>query len=311
VKPSFFKGAVVGGIAGSVMAAATIAVAGTGVGAVFNLGQTNTVNATSSLSGSVTDAPQLRVTNSGSGPGVHGKSVGYGVWGEGRYGVVGGGTYTGVWARGTSTDPNVSTGVYGESAVGKGVFGSSTSGYGVYGKSTSHAGVAGTSSGFDGVFGKTTSANNAGVAGHGGKFGLWGYGNTGVWGASNNGGFAFSAAGNAHQTLAANGWAKAMVRFHPSGTTSSAKIGACFNSQVRADLATFADCGFSVVEHRLGVVKLDVLGFSGSRFVHVTPDGGSLRGVVANAEHYGRTVYVYTYYNGGSPTNIGFDLILF
>jgi hypothetical protein len=42
------KGAAVGGITGA-FAAATIAVAGTGVGGIFNLGQTNTVNQTSSL----------------------------------------------------------------------------------------------------------------------------------------------------------------------------------------------------------------------------------------------------------------------
>jgi hypothetical protein len=46
---------------------ATAALAGTGVGATFNLGQNNTVNRLSTLVGSVT-SPMLRVTNRGSGP---------------------------------------------------------------------------------------------------------------------------------------------------------------------------------------------------------------------------------------------------
>ena len=46
---------------------ATAAVAGTGIGGVFNLGKTNTVNATTVLTGSTAGA-QLGVTNSGSGP---------------------------------------------------------------------------------------------------------------------------------------------------------------------------------------------------------------------------------------------------
>jgi hypothetical protein len=46
---------------------ATAAMAGTGIGGVFNLGKTNTVDATTSLSGSSSGA-QLGVTNSGAGP---------------------------------------------------------------------------------------------------------------------------------------------------------------------------------------------------------------------------------------------------
>ena len=57
----FTRGAVVGGIAGAFVAAATIALAGTGVGGIFNLGQENTVNAQTSLKGSVAgNAPAPR-----------------------------------------------------------------------------------------------------------------------------------------------------------------------------------------------------------------------------------------------------------
>lgn len=57
------KAAVVGGIAGAFIAAGTAALAGTGVGGVFNLGQSNTVNVATKLSGT-TSGPQLQVSNS-------------------------------------------------------------------------------------------------------------------------------------------------------------------------------------------------------------------------------------------------------
>ena len=63
---TFYKGALVGGLAAAVVLLATAAIAGTGVGGIFNLGQTNTVNAPSSLKGS-THAQNLRITNTGSG----------------------------------------------------------------------------------------------------------------------------------------------------------------------------------------------------------------------------------------------------
>ncbi|HEY2199953.1 MAG TPA: hypothetical protein VGH69_20060 [Mycobacterium sp.] len=61
------KGAVVGAIAASIVLLAGSAVAGTGIGGVFNLGRTNTVNAKTTLMGS-TSAAQLAVSNAGSGP---------------------------------------------------------------------------------------------------------------------------------------------------------------------------------------------------------------------------------------------------
>ncbi len=50
-----------------VLGVATTALAGTGVGAVFNLGQLNTVNKISHLVGSTT-SPMLRIDNNGTGP---------------------------------------------------------------------------------------------------------------------------------------------------------------------------------------------------------------------------------------------------
>ncbi|HET7015841.1 MAG TPA: hypothetical protein VFI65_18110 [Streptosporangiaceae bacterium] len=60
---TFVKGTVVGAITAMACLTATSALAGTGVGAVFNLGRTNSVNATSNLKGSV-KGPMLAVTNS-------------------------------------------------------------------------------------------------------------------------------------------------------------------------------------------------------------------------------------------------------
>jgi len=55
------KGVVVGSICSMVVLLTATAVAGTGVGGVFNLGQENTVNAQTSLKGSVSSNAQLRV----------------------------------------------------------------------------------------------------------------------------------------------------------------------------------------------------------------------------------------------------------
>jgi hypothetical protein len=63
----FLRGAIAGGVGAAVVMVATAAVAGTGIGGVFNLGKTNTVNATTSLTGSTSGA-QLGITNSGAGP---------------------------------------------------------------------------------------------------------------------------------------------------------------------------------------------------------------------------------------------------
>src|SRR6266487_3331659 len=67
MRHQFFRGAIAGGVGAAVVMVASAAMAGTGIGGVFNLGKTNTVNATSALTGSTSGA-QLGVTNSGSGP---------------------------------------------------------------------------------------------------------------------------------------------------------------------------------------------------------------------------------------------------
>jgi len=58
-------------LVGAIAATGTVALAGTGIGGIFNLGQANTVNATSSLSGASTGA-QLQVTNTGTSTGAQG-----------------------------------------------------------------------------------------------------------------------------------------------------------------------------------------------------------------------------------------------
>lgn len=70
------KGAVVGAITSSILLVSTAAVAGTGVGGVFNLGKTNKVNAQSTLTGS-TSGKNLQINNSGAGPAL-GLAVGAG-----------------------------------------------------------------------------------------------------------------------------------------------------------------------------------------------------------------------------------------
>lgn len=74
MRGTFFKGVVLGAIVGSLTVVATAAVAGTGVGTVFNLGQSNRVNATSELTGTV-NAAQLRVINANAGSTASGISI--------------------------------------------------------------------------------------------------------------------------------------------------------------------------------------------------------------------------------------------
>ena len=63
----FLKGTVLGSVSAVVILTATAALAGSGVGAVFNLGRTNSVNRQSGLVGTATGA-MLRVQNKGTGP---------------------------------------------------------------------------------------------------------------------------------------------------------------------------------------------------------------------------------------------------
>src|SRR5436190_12316900 len=98
MKPTFFKGALVGGLAGAVMAAGTVALAGSGLGGVFNLGQVNSVDGQTILSGNPGGNPQLKLVNGGTaaalraesqtGIGLNGTSVsGTGQLGQSQSGI--------------------------------------------------------------------------------------------------------------------------------------------------------------------------------------------------------------------------------
>src|SRR5260370_1913998 len=70
------KGLLVGAIASSIVMISASALAGTGIGGVFNLGKTNKVNAQTTLTGTV-KGKSLQLTNNGSGPAL-GITVGAG-----------------------------------------------------------------------------------------------------------------------------------------------------------------------------------------------------------------------------------------
>jgi hypothetical protein len=108
---SFLKGAVLGLICALVGGVATVALGGSGIGAVFNLGQTNTVNAQSQLNGNTAGTAQLQVNNASNSAGsiaVHALNA------SNAAAVIGESSSTG-------------TGVYGTSTNGFGVLASSAS----------------------------------------------------------------------------------------------------------------------------------------------------------------------------------------
>ena len=75
MKAAFLKGAVVGALISCITLASSAALAGTGIGAVFDIGATNTTNASTVLQGS-TNGPQLRVVNNAaSGAGAAGVGI--------------------------------------------------------------------------------------------------------------------------------------------------------------------------------------------------------------------------------------------
>jgi hypothetical protein len=78
MKAMFFKGVVLGAIVSIVTLAGSVALAGTGIGGIFNLGVTNTVNNPTTLTGNSTAAagkPQLQVTNTSTLPGATGIGI--------------------------------------------------------------------------------------------------------------------------------------------------------------------------------------------------------------------------------------------
>ena len=71
----FLKGVVLGAIVSTLTLAASVALAGSGIGGVFNLGQANTVDKTTTLTGSSVGKPQLQVTNTSTAAGASGIAI--------------------------------------------------------------------------------------------------------------------------------------------------------------------------------------------------------------------------------------------
>lgn len=71
----FFRGVVVGSVTSILVLSASAALAGSGVGGIFNLGKSNAVNKTSSLTGAAKGATQLLVSNSATSTGSRGLQV--------------------------------------------------------------------------------------------------------------------------------------------------------------------------------------------------------------------------------------------
>jgi hypothetical protein len=186
-RPIMFRRALTGAGVAALALGVSAALAGSGVGDVFNLGVANTVNAESSLSGNVGGGPQLRVENAATtqnafgvlgritagAPGTQSAGLrginsatngnGFGVWGfhqSGGVGVFGEtGTGTGVLGRHTGAS-GTTAGVRGQTASGSadavGVLGELTAAT----PGTDSAGVRGTNtatSGY-GVFGENTGS---------------------------------------------------------------------------------------------------------------------------------------------------------
>jgi hypothetical protein len=125
------RGALLGAAAAALVLTTTTALAGSGVGGVFNLGVANTVDAPSSLSGDPGANPELRVTN------------------------------TGASGAGIRADAQAGTAVTGNSVSGTGQLGQSQSGIGLIGI---HAATTGINPGVQGST-NSTDSKAAGVLG--------------------------------------------------------------------------------------------------------------------------------------------------
>jgi hypothetical protein len=119
VKPTFFKGIVLGAVTSMLMLAASMALAGSGVGGVFNLGVPNDVNATTNLHGT-TAGPQLQINNASGAVGALAISAN----GNSTSPAISGGNTVGAGFRGVSTN---STGAQGLSTNGVGTSGQTAS----------------------------------------------------------------------------------------------------------------------------------------------------------------------------------------
>jgi len=316
MKDRFSRGALAGGIAGTVLVVASAALAGSGVGDVFNLGQGNTVNATSTLTGNVDGNSQLKIQNGGpgvslvavatngfgafgqgasgvvgqstSGTGAAGRSTnGFGVFGEGLFGVAGvshSSSHAGVSGRNDAGGNAVlarTTGggvaARGESVDGDGVVAISTSGEGVFGASTTETAVYGLSGGGAGVGGITNGTTLAAI----GVSGQAPAGGAGVVGTSGAGGTGVYGKGlNFGYALQANGNA---VQDRTSGgwVKAMALINPSAEDRVvrcwSSRVTNAQDCGISVLG---SIAEFNVdFGFEvDDRIVSATPfqDGGDV-----------------------------------
>jgi hypothetical protein len=162
-----FRRTLIGAGLTALVAGVSTALAGSGVGGVFNLGEVNTVNAQTTLNGNAGGNPQLRVENAATAQNT------FGVLGRITAGSPAGQT-AGVRGINSGTNAN-GFGVWGfHQGFGAGVFGEAVSGTGVIGRHTSSSidlpGVLGEtqSNATDayGVHGMVTGANpGAGAAG--------------------------------------------------------------------------------------------------------------------------------------------------
>ena len=175
------------GALAAVLITTTSALAGSGVGGVFNLGQTNTVNGSSVLTGTSPGGPQLKVLNSSAtshgvlvqsagGGGValygeHTSAAGAGPAVRGDSASTASGAFSVYGLLSPAAPAANSAALRGESkstnANGFGVWGSQAgAGIGVYGTSSSGPGVSGLSSDGPGVLGRHgTTGTAAGVEG--------------------------------------------------------------------------------------------------------------------------------------------------
>jgi hypothetical protein len=115
MRGSLFKGVVLGSVCSALVFVASSALAGSGVGGVFNLGQSNSVNAQSTLTGASPSA-QLQVTNTNAAAGASGlgvssaSSTATGFFnntggGTGLFAQTGGAAKTAVYAKNTGGGP--------------------------------------------------------------------------------------------------------------------------------------------------------------------------------------------------------------
>ena len=75
MRAGFLKGVVLGAIVSTLTLGASVALAGSGIGGVFNLGRTNSVDKTTALTGASSGTPQLQVTNTSAAAGASGIGI--------------------------------------------------------------------------------------------------------------------------------------------------------------------------------------------------------------------------------------------